>query len=65
VAAWAPSPWRIGERIDSMKLNFWQWLAVVLLIIGCVWWIYDATHKPAVNAPGPTTLSATQNIAPK
>ena len=40
-----------------MKLNFWQWLAVVLLIIGCVWWIYDATHKKDATSTGqpPTT----------
>jgi hypothetical protein len=43
-----------------MKLNFWQWLAVVLLIIGCVWWIYDATHKPPAPSNGhPTTGNVT------
>lgn len=37
-----------------MKLNFWQWLAVVLLIVGCVWWIYDWSHpknKPITGQP--------------
>ena len=27
-----------------MKLNFWQWLAVVLLIVGIAWWAYDWSH---------------------
>lgn len=40
-----------------MKLNFWQWLAVVLLIIGAVWWIYDWSHpkSPASTGQPPTT----------
>lgn len=33
-----------------MKLNFWQWLAVVLLIVGCLWWAYDIRHAQK-NAP--------------
>ena len=41
-----------------MKLNFWQWLAVVLLVIGGAWWAYDAMNKktaaPAITVP-PTT----------
>jgi hypothetical protein len=48
-----------------MKLNFWQWLAVVLLIIGCVWMIYDHTHKSTVNPPPPATLPASQSVSPK
>jgi len=40
-----------------MKLNFWQWLAIVLLIVGAAWWAYDYTHAnksatlPAPNPP--------------
>jgi hypothetical protein len=38
-----------------MKLNFWQWLGVVLLVIGGGWYIYDKyikeTPKPAPPAP--------------
>ena len=26
-----------------MKLNFWQWLGIVLLVIGLVWLIYSKT----------------------
>lgn len=43
-----------------MKLNFWQWLAVVLLIIGCIWWIYDWSHpKHTTNTGHPTTGNVT------
>jgi hypothetical protein len=42
------------------KLNFWQWLGVVLLIIGIVWWIVrddpkkDQDKKPNPNPAAPT-----------
>ena len=26
-----------------MKLNFWQWLGIVLLVIGLAWLIYNKT----------------------
>ena len=52
------------------KLNFWQWLGVVLLIIGIVWYILRPDPdkdknkpKPAQPAPTPTqpaTPPATQ-----
>ena len=43
-----------------MKLNFWQWLAVVLLIIGAVWWIYDWSHPKTTTTGGqPTTGNVT------
>ena len=41
-----------------MKLNFWQWIAVVLLVVGLVWWQYDA-HK-AAKQPVPSGNVATQ-----
>ena len=54
------------------KLNFWQWLGVVLLIIGIVWWIVredpekdkkKPNPNPAAPAPAfsqPATPPATQ-----
>ena len=45
-----------------MKLNFWQWIAVVLLIIGIAWWQYDVrktaktTAPPGAPATTPTTV---------
>jgi hypothetical protein len=41
-----------------MKLNFWQWLAVGLLIVGAIWWAYDLKH-PKDNPP---PVPATQNV---
>ena len=40
-----------------MKLNFWQILGVILLVIGVVIWIYEK-RQPAKGTNGPTT----QNI---
>jgi hypothetical protein len=40
-----------------MKLNFWQILGVILLVIGVAIWIYER-RKPA---PGPN-VPTTQNI---
>ena len=34
-----------------MKLNFWQWLGLILLIIGMAMWVYKKT-RPA-NPGGP------------
>jgi hypothetical protein len=34
-----------------MKLNFWQWLAVVLLVIGIAWWVFDSNKAAKQNAP--------------
>lgn len=45
-----------------MKFNFWQWLAVVLLIVGCVWWVYDIRHPKNKPSPAPANPPATQNI---
>ena len=52
------------------KLNFWQWLGVVLLIVGIVWMILRPKDgkttnqpKPAQPAPAstqPVTAPATQ-----
>ena len=47
-----------------MKLNFWQWLGVVLLVVGIVWWqwgVHSAKQSPTAG-PQPTTApsAATQ-----
>ena len=37
-----------------MKLNFWQWLGLILLVIGVALWIYKkttATPERATEAP--------------
>jgi hypothetical protein len=45
-----------------MKLNFWQWLGVALLILGVIWTIYHrrkpATTRPSSLAPAPVTPAA-------
>ena len=46
------------------KLNFWQWLAVVLLVIGVAWIIYDHTHKKD-QMPAPANPPATQDVRPQ
>ena len=33
-----------------MKLNFWQWLGVILLLIGLVLYAYKRTRPPAAPA---------------
>jgi hypothetical protein len=42
-----------------MKLNFWQWLGVVLLVVGLIWLLYarrdrGTTSPPPADAPTPT-----------
>ena len=29
-----------------MKLNFWQWLGLILLVLGVAFWIYERREKP-------------------
>jgi hypothetical protein len=44
-----------------MKLNFWQWIGVVLLILGAGLWIYERQADegervgPPSTVPPPTT----------
>jgi len=40
-----------------MKLNFWQWLGVVLLIVGLVWLLYARRDRGVTTPPTdvPTT----------
>ena len=40
-----------------MKLNFWQWLAVVLLVIGIAWWLYDKRQADKATAPSGTAAT--------
>jgi hypothetical protein len=37
-----------------MKLNFWQWLGVVLLVLGAFFYIMERT-TPTANPPSSTT----------
>ena len=47
------------------KLNFWQWLGVVLLIVGIVWWILrdkeeagkKDQQKPVPTQPAPAPFT--------
>ena len=32
-----------------MKLNFWQWIGLVLLLIGVAMWIYKKTSATSVE----------------
>ena len=43
-----------------MKLNFWQWLGVVLLAVGVVVWVYERRTPPATPIPAdpPATTQA-------
>jgi hypothetical protein len=39
-----------------MKLNFWQWLGIILVIVGGAFWIYEKnTATDPVKSPPPTT----------
>jgi drug/metabolite transporter (DMT)-like permease len=39
-----------------MKLNFWQWLGVILLVLGAALWVYEH-NKPAIPAATTTQRS--------
>ena len=39
-----------------MKLNFWQWLGVLLLIVGVAVFIWDKNYR---NKPATTTTTTT------
>jgi hypothetical protein len=34
-----------------MKLNFWQWLGVVLVVVGLIWFLYSRRDKTTSRAP--------------
>jgi drug/metabolite transporter (DMT)-like permease len=45
-----------------MKLNFWQWLGVVLVVVGLIWFLYS---RRATTAPqSPTDLPAATSPTP-
>jgi hypothetical protein len=47
-----------------MKFNFWRWLGVVLLIIGCVL-IYERNRNSRSTEPAhPTTAAPTTQMVP-
>ncbi|HSI34734.1 MAG TPA: hypothetical protein VK986_14190 [Tepidisphaeraceae bacterium] len=51
-----------------MKLNFWQILGIVLLVVGGGWWLYQKYNTPkpgpAINNPPAATTPATPAPAP-
>ncbi len=40
-----------------MKLNFWQWLGIILLVLGIAYYIYENNFAKSEAKPGPTTTS--------
>jgi hypothetical protein len=46
-----------------VKLNFWQWLAVALLVIGGAWMAYDYLHKKDAATPVPAAQPTTQTTS--
>jgi drug/metabolite transporter (DMT)-like permease len=47
-----------------MKLNFWQWLGLALLVLGVYLYVFRGTQQPAnppsaTTAPLPPTVPAT------
>ena len=45
-----------------MKLNFWQILGIVIVVIGIVWMIVDRTKKRSTTQPSDT---ATPSVTPR
>jgi len=44
-----------------MKLNFWQWLGVVLLVVGGSLYIYRQMKTPPSPNPSPTSQPVPAN----
>lgn len=44
-----------------MKLNFWQWIGILLLILGIAWVLFDWTHS---GNKAPTVVAPTTQTAP-
>jgi hypothetical protein len=40
-----------------MKLNFWQWLGLILLLLGVAFWLYER-RAPSSSKPGSNTSTA-------
>ena len=47
-----------------MKLNFWQWLGVVLLVIGVALWIMKKTRSAGTTTTGPGTTPTAPVVQP-
>ena len=47
-----------------MKLNFWQWIGVVLLIVGVVWWIARERNEANPDKTQKNQQQQRQNTAP-
>ncbi|HZN69032.1 MAG TPA: hypothetical protein VFB66_27375 [Tepidisphaeraceae bacterium] len=43
-----------------MKLNFWQWIGLILLIIGVALYIYKKTRPANPSTPGANTAPVVQ-----
>jgi hypothetical protein len=52
------------ELEKPMKLNFWQWLGVVLLVVGLIWLLYARRDREATTTPAPGDVPATTAPAP-
>lgn len=47
-----------------MKLNFWQWLALVLLVVGLAIWYFESRH-PTTAPPNAGGTATTQPVVAK
>ena len=41
-----------------MRLNFWQWLGVVLLVVGLAWLLYARRDRGTPTTPPPADVPA-------
>ena len=41
-----------------MKLNFWQWLGLILLVIGVAMYVYKKSRPASTSTPGDNTQTA-------
>ena len=46
-----------------MKLNFWQWLGVGLLVVGVLLYVFERT-TPTANPPSATDTTPTNGAPP-
>lgn len=49
--------WRLKEKELPMKLNFWQWIGVLLLVVAViVWFFWDRPRRERKRAAETSTL---------